>query len=134
MNQIVSDNHWQESVRFHGRVSDEILASYMEQSDILTVPSSWEGYGIVYLEAMTAGCIPLASSSGGAVEIIENGVSGFLIDEGDFLSVKDIFHDLIEHPQKRMVMQKQARDRALKFETWEGSMKKIEKFLIELTL
>jgi glycosyltransferase involved in cell wall biosynthesis len=51
---------------------------------IAVVPSLWpEGFGLVILEAMSAGCALVATNHGGAPEIVENEVSGLLVPPGD---------------------------------------------------
>jgi glycosyltransferase involved in cell wall biosynthesis len=45
----------------------------------LAVPSTYEGFGIVYLEAMGFGVVPIGTKAGGAREIIFSGQDGYLI-------------------------------------------------------
>lgn len=53
---------------------------YFEISDLIAVPSIWEGFGIVACEAMIKGKIVLASKVGGLPEIIKDGENGFLYE------------------------------------------------------
>jgi len=73
-------------VRFTGRVSQADLMKELSSADlfILTssmLPSSHEGFGIAYLEANAAGTPVLAARLAGAVEAVEEGVSGMFVDE-----------------------------------------------------
>ena len=43
-----------------------------------TAPAKMEHFGIATVEAMLAGCVPLAPAHGGQVEIVEHGLSGYL--------------------------------------------------------
>ena len=70
-------------VAYLGHVRQEELRGLMEQADILCVPSSLEGFGMVYLEAMTAGLAVLGAAAGGAPSFIEHGRNGFLFRSGD---------------------------------------------------
>ena len=63
-----------ETVTFHGRLEDGRLAGLLAEADVLAVPSDLEGFGIVYLEAMAAGVVPVATSRGGAAELVRDGV------------------------------------------------------------
>lgn len=63
-----------------GEVSDECLETTLEASHVLCVPSMYEGFGMVYLEAMEYGVVPIASANGGAREFITDGESGALVD------------------------------------------------------
>ena len=80
---FVEDHGLGHNVVMMGHIDDGELARQMRASHVLAVPSEYEGFGIVYLEAMGFGVVPIGSSEGGAGEIIENGRSGFLVRPGD---------------------------------------------------
>ncbi|MBN8704492.1 MAG: glycosyltransferase family 4 protein [Bacteroidetes bacterium] len=64
--------------QFHGFVSDQELINLYTDSQIFLLPSSGEGFGIVYLEAMAMGCICVAADTGGATDFIINNENGML--------------------------------------------------------
>lgn len=66
-------------VFFHGPPDNEDLIARLKSAQVLVVPSSYEGFGIVYLEGMAFGLPAIGTTSGGASEIISNGENGFLI-------------------------------------------------------
>ncbi|MFU8868860.1 glycosyltransferase family 4 protein [Natronococcus sp.] len=66
-------------VEFAGRVPDDALESVYERSHVLAVPSRHEAFGMVYLEAMEFGVVPIASRNGGASEFVADGENGFLV-------------------------------------------------------
>ncbi len=70
-------------ISFVGEVSDPDLELLFMQSQLLAVPSSWEGFGIVYLEGMGFGLPAIASQAGGAAEIVTHGLNGYLVAPGD---------------------------------------------------
>ena len=96
---VVGDGKWRSSledlatklglggvVRFAGRVSNDELKRELSSADLFiltssTLPASHEGFGIVYLEANAAGTPVLAARLAGAVEAVEEGVSGMFVDE-----------------------------------------------------
>src|SRR6266850_1173752 len=69
----------QGAVRFTGRIADAELDALYERCRFFVMPSLHEGFGLVFLEAMRAGkaCI---GAVGAAAEIIEDGVTGFVVD------------------------------------------------------
>jgi phosphatidylinositol alpha-1,6-mannosyltransferase len=67
-------------VLFTGFVSEATLAELHGRSRAFVMPSSGEGFGLVYLEAMRAGKPCVALKGGAAEEIVADGVSGVLVD------------------------------------------------------
>jgi glycosyltransferase involved in cell wall biosynthesis len=70
-------------IRWLGGLSDDNLAQEMAAAHVLTVPSDYEGFGIVYVEGMGFGLPALATTAGAAGEIIVDGINGFLVAPGD---------------------------------------------------
>lgn len=66
---------------FHvmGKVNREDVFDIYRNATIVCFPSWWDNMPMVCLEAMGVGAVVLGSSSGGMSEIIEDGVSGFLV-------------------------------------------------------
>jgi glycosyltransferase involved in cell wall biosynthesis len=71
---------WPKNVKQEGWTTRSRVAAYMSRVDALVVPSRWEGFGLVALEAMRAGLPVIASDVGGLKDLVEDGVSGFLFD------------------------------------------------------
>jgi glycosyltransferase involved in cell wall biosynthesis len=77
-------------VRFLGELSDADARTALESSSVMIMPSAYsvgpdgvaagEGFGIVYLEAAFAGRASIACRLGGQSDLIEDGVSGLLVD------------------------------------------------------
>jgi glycosyltransferase involved in cell wall biosynthesis len=60
------------------------VPSLMNRHDVFLFPTSYEGYPIALIEAMAAGCVPVASRLPGITDwIVENGADGFLFPIGD---------------------------------------------------
>ena len=70
-------------VRFRGALGPAALAALLRGSALLAVPSTHEGFGIVYLEGFAFGLPALAAASGGAAEIVSDGETGWLIREAE---------------------------------------------------
>lgn len=66
---------------FLGHLSNEQVLEKMRESDIFILPSENETFGMVYLEAMAAGCITVGLKNDGIDGIIKDGVNGFLTEK-----------------------------------------------------
>jgi glycosyltransferase involved in cell wall biosynthesis len=70
--------------RVLGWVSREDMPNLMQSHDVLLFPSRYEGFGLTLIEAMAAGCVPVASSIRGVTDsIIRHGETGLLFRAGD---------------------------------------------------
>jgi len=72
-----------ERIKFSGRLSNDETLSRMKDSDIFAMPSTRETFGMVYLEAMSKGCITIGSRDQGIDGTIVDGRNGFLVKPGD---------------------------------------------------
>ncbi len=72
-----------ELVRFAGHVPDERLRDYYRLADVFVMPSTGEGFGIVFLEAMACGCPVVGGDRDGSVDALGGGELGRLIDPLD---------------------------------------------------
>jgi D-inositol-3-phosphate glycosyltransferase len=70
-------------VRFIPPRQHEHLAAYYRAADVCLVPSHSESFGLVALEAAACGTPVVASSVGGLRGLVDNGVTGFLVDSRD---------------------------------------------------
>lgn len=88
----------------------------LSQSDIFVFPSRFEGFGNVLLEAMVYGVPPVSFDCPcGPREIIENNVSGVLIDHLDIMSFLEKVIELIENENKRKTIGRHAVERSERF-------------------
>lgn len=117
-----------ERVHFLGRLNDAALAAEMRAADALAVPSSYEGFGIVYLEGMAFGLPALAGASGGAAEVVVDGESGTLVPAGDERALASAIGRLAV-PGRLREMSMNARRRFQDFPTWEESASRVRDFL-----
>jgi glycosyltransferase involved in cell wall biosynthesis len=118
-----------EQVDFLGPLDDEELSEQLRASQVLTLPSSYEGFGIAYLEGMGFGLPAIATSGGAAGEIITNGRDGFLIKPGDVPALKDCLQQLVRNRQYLLELSLAARKRFEAHPGWEQTCKSIRGFL-----
>jgi phosphatidylinositol alpha-1,6-mannosyltransferase len=70
-------------VHFWGNVPADTLKTAYRRCDVFAMPSSGEGFGLVFLEAMAFGKPVIGGAHGGTLDVIENGVTGYLVPHGD---------------------------------------------------
>jgi phosphatidylinositol alpha-1,6-mannosyltransferase len=73
----------EDQVRFLGRIADADLPDLYRAADLFALPSTGEGFGIVYLEAMACGTPALGLNAGGAPDALCDGELGAMIEEAD---------------------------------------------------
>ena len=116
-------------VHLKGAASDEELISLLSDSQMLVVPSLYEGFGIVYIEGMSFGLPALASTGGGAREIITHGKDGFLVAPADSESLAKYIRSLIEDRSLLEEMSLAAHRRFQSHPTWQDSAGRVHDFL-----
>lgn len=72
-----------ESVHFCGQLPNHEAMAEMAQAEFFIMPSSPEGFGIVYLEAMASGCVAIGTRGEGIADVIRDGENGFLVPVDD---------------------------------------------------
>jgi glycosyltransferase involved in cell wall biosynthesis len=112
-----------------GPLPDPGLSERLTASHVLAGPSSYEGFGIVYLEGMGFGLPPIASNAGGASEFIAHGREGFLVNPGDLVALAQHVQELIQDRQRLTQMSLAALERYRAHPTWAEGTRNIRSFL-----
>jgi glycosyltransferase involved in cell wall biosynthesis len=105
-------------VDFVGWRTGPPLVKLYQRAQVVVVPSHYEPFGIVALEAMACARPVVASRVGGLGEILEHGVQGFLFTDGDYLDLARRLASLALDPELRLRMGRAARRRAMEF-SWD---------------
>lgn len=119
-------------VLFRGQLNDAEVIETLHNSHLMIVPSSYEGFGIIYLEAMGFGVIPVATTAGAASEIIQHGENGYLMQPDNQGALASLIENLAENRARLEQVGVAARQHFSEFPTWQESAKKIREFLLEL--
>ncbi len=90
-----------DSVRFLGPQPQGVLPLYYAASDVTVLPSYYESFGMVALEAMACGSPVIASRVGGLVTTVRDGVTGFLVPDGDVEALAERIETLVADPELR---------------------------------
>jgi D-inositol-3-phosphate glycosyltransferase len=95
-------------VTFLGKRSQDTLVYFYSAADLLVMPSHYESFGMVALEAMACGTPVVASEVGGLAFLIKDGQTGFLFPGDDPNALCERLTTLITSPQARERMGQQA--------------------------
>jgi glycosyltransferase involved in cell wall biosynthesis len=98
-----------ESISFFGWRQD--VDALHRRWQVFAQPSIYEGFGLAALEAMASGLPVVASATGGLPELVEDGVTGFLVPVGDVDTLADRLGRLLEDEELRVRMGQVARER-----------------------
>jgi N-acetyl-alpha-D-glucosaminyl L-malate synthase BshA len=90
----------------------ESVEDILPDADALLLPSDHESFGLVALEAMAAAVPVIATNRGGTVEVVEEGVSGFLRDPQDVEGMAQAVLRVLRDPELGSEMGRRGRDRA----------------------
>jgi D-inositol-3-phosphate glycosyltransferase len=83
LQQLCDDLCMGQTVVFLGKRAQDTLPYYYSAADVLVMPSFYESFGMVALEAMACGTPVIASQVGGLAFLVKDGVTGFHVPEGD---------------------------------------------------
>jgi glycosyltransferase involved in cell wall biosynthesis len=117
-------------VFFHATLNNEDLITKLKSAQVLVVPSSYEGYGIVYLEGMGFGLPAIGTTAGAASEIISDGETGYLVPPDDAESLAERLSTLAYGRDLLAHMSVKALERYRQQPTWDETADKIRKFLV----
>ena len=133
LNQVQSAG-LEHQVQFLGPIGEGDLVKQFVLNQILAMPSSYEGFGIAYLEGMGFGLPAIASTQGAAQEIITAGKNGFLVSPDGFQEIARYLMQLIKDRSLLRRMSLDARQRFLAHPTWAQTMERVRNFLLEIPL
>lgn len=100
-----------DAVRFTGFLDDVAMRATLAVSDVFAMPSSGEGFGLAYLEAMRAGLPCIGSDADAAVDVVEHGRTGLLVPAGQRDALADALVALLTDETTRRRMGEAGRGR-----------------------
>jgi phosphatidylinositol alpha-1,6-mannosyltransferase len=88
-------------VQFLDSIDDAALQASYQSCDVFVMPSAQEGFGIVYLEAMRYGKPVVAANFGGVPEVVQDGITGSLVEYGNEEQLARVLIELCQDPARR---------------------------------
>jgi D-inositol-3-phosphate glycosyltransferase len=112
-------------VIFLGKRSQDSLPYYYSAAEVVIVPSHYESFGMVALEAMACGTPVVASQVGGLAFLVQDGVTGYVVPDDDPAALGSRLAELILNPDLRQKLGEQAVHYAQDY-SWENITSRIK--------
>ena len=136
LEKLTADLGLRDNVHFTGKVDQAQLANWYAAGDVFAMPcrtrvGGWdvEGLGIVFLEASATGLPVIVGNSGGAVDAVLDGETGFLVNGNNLSEIGDRLIDLLANQDLAKRMGSAGRNWVAREWTWEHSFKRLESLL-----
>lgn len=136
LEKLTTDLGLRDNVHFTGKVDQAQLANWYAAGDVFAMPcrtriGGWdvEGLGIVFLEASATGLPVIVGDSGGAVDAVLDGETGFLVDGNNLSEIRDRLIELLTDQDLAKRMGSAGRNWVTQEWTWEHSFKRLESLL-----
>jgi len=101
-----------EQIKMPGPMAPHETDAFIDDAALVVVPSTYESFGLVALEAAMRSRAVVASDVLGLREVVADGLTGVLVSPGNPATLADAIESLINDPKKRQRMGEQARSRA----------------------
>ena len=118
-------------VTLTGGLPHEEVIARMAGSDLFVLPSWGEGYGIVYIEAMAAGCIAVGAKGEGIEDTIRDGENGFLVPAGDIDEIERVMRDVFDNEAAYAALRERGRQDARAL-TWVRNAQTVEEIYMDV--
>ena len=115
LQEMREDLDLEDMVTFLGKRSQDTLPYYYSASEAVVMPSHYESFGKVALEAMACGTPVVASHVGGLAFLVQDGVTGFTVPVDEPRALADCLKELINRPELRQKMGEQAAELAQRY-------------------
>lgn len=113
-------------VRLLGPLPDADLLEAYAASDVFVLPSEYEAFGIVLLEAMAAGKPVVATRAGGMAEVVQEGKTGLLVPVGDAGALAQALQQVLLDERLARSLGEAGRGRVHEGFTWDAVTAKVE--------
>ncbi len=120
-------------VKYIGWVSGAEKDKYLKECGILALPSYYEGFGIVVIEAMLRRSAVVASCVGGIPDIIDDGIDGLLIQAKDAAALREGITKLIDDNSLAKELGKNGQKKVLERYSVEENIKRLMEIYSELS-
>lgn len=131
---IVNELGMRDFTTFPGRLGDDILPAYYAAADVCVVPSHYEPFGLVAIEAMASGTPVVASDVGGLQFTVMPEETGLLCPPQDEVAFATAIDRILTNPDWQRQLGKHARQRVEKMFSWDGVASQLGELYTQLLM
>lgn len=102
-------------VTFVGAKDQDVLPYYYAAAEVVIMPSHYESFGMVALEAMAMGTPVIASEVGGLAFLVQDGRNGYLVPSRDPEALAERIYELLTNPRCRRELGRYAKENAKQY-------------------
>lgn len=125
LKQLAWDLEVGDLVEFTGRVPNKNVPGFLAKAQVFSLPSSMEGFGVAYLEAMAAGLPVIGCRGEGIADVVRSGETGMLIEPNNLEDLVRAIDQLLADPDWTGEMGTRARNLALNKFSWQANAEKM---------
>ena len=120
---ILINNNIRNEIKLVGWIENRELSRYLNDVQVVIVPSYREGLPNIVLESMACGCVVLSTPVGGIPEVIKDGETGFIMENNSPECIVENVIRVLEHPDLDKIV-KNARELVEKEYTYEAAVER----------
>lgn len=119
LTQMVNELKLDKIITFKQDLNDEELITEIKKSELLVLPSTREGFGMVLAEANCCYKPVVTYASGGTVEVVKDGYNGFLIESENTKMLTQKIQEILENKELKEFLGQNGRKKVEKDFNWE---------------
>ncbi len=123
--QLAEQHGIADRIELLGKLDQTALRHQMQWAHLAILPTHGESFGLAIAEAQAAALPVVACDVGAVPEVVENGVTGWLVPPRCPQALADSIIDAIQNPKKSFEMGSRGRSRVTRLFTWENCAEKI---------
>ena len=119
---LVKKYQIQDKVKFLGKIDHINVPEVLNDFDIFVALSNNESFGVSVIEASACGLPVIVTNVGGLPEVVEDQITGLIVDKGDAQMAASAMEELVLNPVKRAAMGRAGRTRVERCYDWESNV------------
>ena len=122
---IIYGSEYKDKIELCGYVQNDKLPEILNRFSLFCVNSINESFGVAAVEAMACGIPVIASDADGFKEVVEDGVTGKIVEKGNIISISEAMYDLLVDKEKAKNYGAKGVERVKKYFNWNDNVDKM---------